>query len=152
MAVVRTHHYSIDPADLGEFLTRRAALIAAVRAAYPGLAEARLTRMEDGSYRESWRWDTAAQMQAGLPATALSEARVALALPATTPPTTARSSMSGNRASSLWPAGHPRQHRVANAAAAHPAPFGSLARWVSGRQMRNMCAIMAGRVDSFAMR
>ena len=34
MAVVRTHHYSIDPADLGEFLTRRAALIAAVRAAY----------------------------------------------------------------------------------------------------------------------
>ena len=80
MAVVRTHHYSIDPADLDEFLTRRAALIEAVRAAYPGLAGARLTRLEDATYRDAWRWDTAAQMQAALPATTFPEASATLAL------------------------------------------------------------------------
>lgn len=80
MAVVRTHHYTVDPADLDELLARRSALITMVRAAYGGLAEARLIRLEDGSYRDSWRWDTAAQMQAALPATALAEAREALRL------------------------------------------------------------------------
>jgi hypothetical protein len=79
-SVIRTHHYSIDPADLDDLLARRAALIAKVRAAYPGLAEARLIRLEDGSYRDAWRWNTAAQMQAALPATALAEAQRALGL------------------------------------------------------------------------
>jgi hypothetical protein len=80
MPVVRTHHYRVDPADFDELLAQRAALIAKVRAAYPGLAEARLIRLEDGSYRDAWRWDTAAQMQAALPATAFAEAREALGL------------------------------------------------------------------------
>jgi hypothetical protein len=80
MAVVRTHHYRTDPADLDELLAQRAGLIAAVRAAYPGLAGTRLTRLEDGSYRDAWRWDTAAQMQAALPATELLEARAAMSL------------------------------------------------------------------------
>lgn len=80
MPVIRTHHYSVDLADLGELLARRAALITKVRAAYPGLAEARLIRLEDGSYRDAWRWDSAAQMQAALPAAALAEAREALGL------------------------------------------------------------------------
>src|SRR5215469_4916882 len=80
MAVARTHHYSVDPADLDKLLAWRAALIAKVRAAYPGLAEARLIRLEDGTYRDTWRWDSAAQMQAALPATALAEAREALGL------------------------------------------------------------------------
>jgi hypothetical protein len=80
MTVLRIHHYNIDPADLDEMLARRAALVAAVRAAYPGLTEARLTRLEDGTYTDSWRWDTAAQMQAAFPATALPEATAAMAL------------------------------------------------------------------------
>jgi len=80
MAVVRTHHYSVDPANLDELLARRAKLIEVVRTAYPGLAETRLIRLEDGSYRDAWHWDTAAQMQAALPATALAEAQQALGL------------------------------------------------------------------------
>lgn len=80
MAVVRTHHYTIDPADLDELLARRAALIESVRAAYPGLSGTRLTRMEDGSYTDAWSWDSAAQMQAALPATEHPEARASLAM------------------------------------------------------------------------
>jgi hypothetical protein len=60
--------------------TLRTALVAAIRAAYPGLAEVRLTRLEDGSYTDSWRWDSAAQMQSAFPATALPEAQAAMAL------------------------------------------------------------------------
>lgn len=80
MAVLRIHHYSIDPADLDEMIVRRATLVAAVRASYPGLTEARLTRLEDGSYTDTWRWNDAGQMQAAFPATALPEARAAMAL------------------------------------------------------------------------
>ncbi len=38
MAVVRTHHYTVDLADLPELLARRTAVIAAIRAAHPGLS------------------------------------------------------------------------------------------------------------------
>ncbi len=68
MSVVRTHTFAVDDADLPEFLHRRAALIAAIRADHPGLAEARLTRMEDGTYTDAWRWDSFAQMAAAFPA------------------------------------------------------------------------------------
>jgi Antibiotic biosynthesis monooxygenase len=64
MAVSRTHRYSVDPGDLEEFLARRAAVIDAIRAAHPGLSEARLTRLEDGTFTDVWRWDSAEQMQA----------------------------------------------------------------------------------------
>jgi hypothetical protein len=64
MAVSRTHRYSVDPADLDELVARRATLIAAIRAAHPGLSEARLTRLEDGTFTDVWRWDSAEQMQA----------------------------------------------------------------------------------------
>jgi hypothetical protein len=68
MSVVRTHHYRVEPADLAELLVRREALIAAIRAAHPGFAEARLTRLEDGTYTDAWRWDSAEQMKAALAA------------------------------------------------------------------------------------
>jgi len=64
MAVSRTHRYSVDPADLDELIARRAKLIAAIRSAHPGLSEARLTRLEDGTFTDVWRWDSAEQMQA----------------------------------------------------------------------------------------
>jgi hypothetical protein len=38
MAVIRTHHYTVDLADLPELLARRAVVIAAIRAAHPGLS------------------------------------------------------------------------------------------------------------------
>jgi hypothetical protein len=80
MAVVRTHHYTIDPADLPEFLARRAAVIAAIRAAHPGLSHTRLTRLDDGAYTDAWRWDTAGQMRAALAAMPIPEARAAMSL------------------------------------------------------------------------
>src|SRR2546430_412357 len=55
------------PADLDELLARRATLISAVRAAYPGLAQTLLTRLDDGSYQDAWRWDSAEQMKAAGP-------------------------------------------------------------------------------------
>ena len=80
MSVVRTHHYTVEPANLAELLARRAALITAVRAAHPGLAGTRLTRLDDGTFADSWQWDTAEQMQAAFPATSLPEARAARSL------------------------------------------------------------------------
>ena len=80
MAVVRTHHYTVDPADLPELLARRAAVIAAIRAAHPGLSHTRLTRQDDGSFTDAWRWDTAGQMQAALATMPILEARAALSL------------------------------------------------------------------------
>jgi len=75
MALVRTHHYTVDPADLPELLARRAAVIAAVRAAHPGLSHTRLTRLDDGTFTDAWRWDTAA-----LAAMPIPEARAAMSL------------------------------------------------------------------------
>lgn len=80
MAVVRTHHYTVDPADLDELLARRATVIAAIRAAHPGLAETRLTRQADGTFTDIWRWDSAEQMQAALATMPIPEARAAMSL------------------------------------------------------------------------
>jgi hypothetical protein len=80
MAVVRTHHYTVDQADLPDLLTRRTALIAAIRAAHPGLSDTRLTRLDDGTFTDVWRWDSAGQMQAALAAMPIPEARAAMSL------------------------------------------------------------------------
>jgi hypothetical protein len=80
MAVVRTHHYTVEPADLAELLARRSALITAIRTAYPGLAGTRLTRLEDDTFADSWSWETAEQMQAAFSATSLPEAQAARSL------------------------------------------------------------------------
>ncbi|MGN6175692.1 MAG: hypothetical protein ACTHPS_22500 [Streptosporangiaceae bacterium] len=80
MAVTRTHHYPVDEADVPELLARRAAVIAAIRAAYPGLSHTRLIRLEDGTFTDTWRWDSAGQMQAALAAMPIPEARAAMSL------------------------------------------------------------------------
>jgi hypothetical protein len=66
MAVSRTHCYTADPADLDELIARRAKLIAAIRAAHPGLTEARLTRLKDGTFTDVWRWESTEAMRAVL--------------------------------------------------------------------------------------
>jgi hypothetical protein len=52
--------------NLDELIARRATLIAAIWAAHPGLSETRLTRLDDGTFTDVWRWDSAEQMQAAL--------------------------------------------------------------------------------------
>jgi Antibiotic biosynthesis monooxygenase len=81
MPASRTHRYTVDPGDLDELIARRATLIAAIRAAHPGLAETRLTRLEDGTFTDVWRWDSAEQLQAALADMArFPEARAAMSL------------------------------------------------------------------------
>jgi hypothetical protein len=64
MSAVRVHHYAVDPADLEQLLARRAQLIAGIRSGFAGLLETRLTRLEDGTYQDVWRWETAEQRDA----------------------------------------------------------------------------------------
>ncbi|GAT70237.1 hypothetical protein HS048_01045 [Planomonospora sp. ID91781] len=68
MSVVRSHTYSVDPADLEEFLARRASLIGTVRETHPGLTAALLVELEDGTYSDTWHWESDAQMGAALAA------------------------------------------------------------------------------------
>ena len=82
MPDIRIHRYSVDdPADLEELLARRAELISAIRADHPGLVEARLIRLEDGTLVDTWRWRSAEEMRVALEAApTFPEARAAMSL------------------------------------------------------------------------
>lgn len=64
MSVVRAHHYSIAPSDLEEFLARRTSLIATIREGHPGLTHTVLIQLEDGTYTDTWHWESPQQMGA----------------------------------------------------------------------------------------
>ncbi len=68
MTVVRQHHYTVNPSDLDDHLARRAKAINAIRAGHPGLVRTRLTRLEDGTYTDTWDWDTTEHMGAAFAA------------------------------------------------------------------------------------
>lgn len=80
MAEIRIHRYRVDPADVDELIARRAALIDWVRSRLPGLLETRLIRLEDGTFVDSWRWESAEHMQAAIAAAPFPEAGAAWAL------------------------------------------------------------------------
>jgi hypothetical protein len=81
MAVIRTTRFKADPARAEEVIAIRAELISAVRAAFAGLAEARLARVSEDTWVDMWRWDSSASMQAALAgAPALPEAAAAFSL------------------------------------------------------------------------
>ena len=62
-------------------IANRAELIAAVRAAFAGLTEARLARLDEKTWVDAWRWDSPASMQVALAAApALPEASAAFSL------------------------------------------------------------------------
>ncbi|WP_225728389.1 MULTISPECIES: hypothetical protein [unclassified Nocardia] len=86
MAVMRVHRYRVADADLDALLAQRATLIDGIRRAVPGLTETRLTRLEDGSYTDTWRWESAEQMLTALAAAQgfpLTDATMALTADAT---------------------------------------------------------------------
>ena len=66
MAIIRTIHFTADPAQAEEIIVKRAELISAIRAAFAGLTEARLARVGDDTWVDMWRWDSAANMEAAL--------------------------------------------------------------------------------------
>ncbi|WP_433591716.1 hypothetical protein [Nocardia sp. CA-145437] len=68
MAVVRLHRFRVARADLDQLLAQRRTLIDAIRLVHPGLTETRLTRLEDGTYLDTWRWDRAEHMLAAVAA------------------------------------------------------------------------------------
>jgi hypothetical protein len=70
MAVIRTTRFEVAPADVEEMIARRNALVAAVRDSFPGLTEARLARVGEQLWTDSWRWETAASLDAALQAAA----------------------------------------------------------------------------------
>jgi hypothetical protein len=81
MADIRIHRYTIDPAEIEELLARRATLIAAIRSDHPGLREARLIRLDEMTFIDTWRWESAEAMQAALKtASAYPEVRAAMSL------------------------------------------------------------------------
>jgi hypothetical protein len=55
MAVLRLDQFAIDPADTGEMLTPHAALVAAVKDAFPGLIEVQLAKVDDQRWIDVWR-------------------------------------------------------------------------------------------------
>ncbi|HEX9540101.1 MAG TPA: hypothetical protein VGA04_18225 [Streptosporangiaceae bacterium] len=81
MAVYRLVRFTIDPADTGEMLATRAALVTVTRDAFPGLTEARLSKVDDETWIDIWRWDSRASAQAAIEAApALPEAGAAFSL------------------------------------------------------------------------
>ncbi|MFC4008090.1 hypothetical protein ACFOY2_12720 [Nonomuraea purpurea] len=66
MAILRMTRFTADPADADQVIARRNDLITAVRAAYPGLTETRLARIDEHTWVDSWRWESPATMEAAL--------------------------------------------------------------------------------------
>ena len=78
MTLIRTVRFTADPADADQVLHRRVVLIEAVRARFGGLAETRLTRVDDETWVDHWRWASRAEMDAAsADAPALPEAKAA---------------------------------------------------------------------------
>jgi hypothetical protein len=81
MAVLSITHFKANPSDTKELLARRAALIAAARARFPGLSEARLARLDEETWVDVWEWDSQASLEAAAAgAHDLPEAMAAFAL------------------------------------------------------------------------
>lgn len=66
MTIMRTARFTLPSDRVPELLERRAALIDAVRAGFPGLTQARLARVDEQTWVDVWRWESAELMQAAL--------------------------------------------------------------------------------------
>jgi hypothetical protein len=79
MAVHRLARCTIDPADTEEVLAERAALVAAISDAVPGLIHARLAKADDQTWIDVWSWDSSSSPPAAIAkASAIPEAWPAL--------------------------------------------------------------------------
>jgi hypothetical protein len=73
MPIIRTVCFTTNRADHQEMLTRRAALIDAVRARRPGLVETTLSLLDDDQpehdrWMDIWRWDSEDSVKAAIEA------------------------------------------------------------------------------------
>ncbi len=58
MATFELARYTIDPSRTDELVERWHQAVAAIRARFPGLLEANLVRIDDGTWMDVWRWET----------------------------------------------------------------------------------------------
>jgi hypothetical protein len=66
MTILRLTRFSLDAGRTDEMLATRAMLIDAVRAKVPGLTETRLARVDDETWLDLWRWESAEALAAAL--------------------------------------------------------------------------------------
>lgn len=66
MAVLRTVRFTTDPDQADALRAARTALIAATRDLFDGPTETRLTRLDDRTWIDHWRWESAEHMQRAL--------------------------------------------------------------------------------------
>ncbi|GAA2033863.1 hypothetical protein GCM10009839_37940 [Catenulispora yoronensis] len=66
MAVLRIVRFTADPDQADTLRQVRTALIAATRERFDGLTETRLTRVDDSTWIDHWRWESAEHMQRAL--------------------------------------------------------------------------------------
>ena len=58
MAVIRLVRFTVEPTRADDMIARRADLVAATRRLYPGLVEARLTRVDEQTWLDLWHWES----------------------------------------------------------------------------------------------
>jgi hypothetical protein len=81
MAIIRTTRFTADPADAEVVLERRRNLLEVLRAKFSGPAETRLIRVDERTWVDMWRWDSAETLNAALAgAPQLPEAAAAFAI------------------------------------------------------------------------
>jgi hypothetical protein len=66
MTAIRTHIYKVSDTDLESLIENRSILISKIRESHPGLTEARLVRLDDGTYSDTWHWASFEEMGAAL--------------------------------------------------------------------------------------
>ncbi|MGW3607048.1 antibiotic biosynthesis monooxygenase [Micromonospora sp. NPDC005161] len=64
MSVITVTRFTIEPDTAAALRTRHADLVAAIRAATPGLVETRLGQVDEQTWIGIWRWDSAQRLQA----------------------------------------------------------------------------------------
>jgi hypothetical protein len=64
MATMTISRFEADPAAADDVCRRHAELVAAVRAATPGLVDARLGRVDDTHWIGVWHWESAERVAA----------------------------------------------------------------------------------------
>jgi hypothetical protein len=66
MAVLRFARFHVEPAAADELISKRAALITAIRARFPGLTKASLSRLDERTWIDVWHWESLDHLQRAL--------------------------------------------------------------------------------------
>jgi hypothetical protein len=66
MAVIRLVRFDVEPEQADDMIARRAALVSATRSKYAGLDETRLSRIDERTWVDVWRWESLAHAEAAI--------------------------------------------------------------------------------------